>query len=112
MGKKLDHVVVIEVPDDFLVERLTGRRTCRGCNYMHHIRFDPPKKDGVCDKCGAELYQRDDDQEATIRQRLKTYHDQTSPLIDYYGKAGIVRKIDGTRKMEEVQAAIQKAIGA
>jgi adenylate kinase len=112
MGTKLDHVVVIDVPDDFLVERLTGRRTCKGCNYMHHIKFDPPKKDGVCDKCGAELYQRDDDQEATIRQRLKTYHDQTSPLIEYYGKANIVRMIDGTKSMEDVQADIKKAIGA
>jgi len=112
MGTKLDHVVVIDVPDDFLVERLTGRRTCKGCNYMHHIKFDPPKKDGVCDKCGAELYQRDDDQEATIRQRLKTYHDQTSPLIEYYGKANIVRMIDGTKSIEDVQADIKKAIGA
>jgi len=112
MGKSLDHVVVIEVPDDYLVKRLTGRRTCRGCNYMHHVEFDPPKKEGVCDKCGGELYQRDDDQEATIRSRLKTYHDQTSPLIDYYSKQGVVRTIDGTKSMEQVQEAIQKAIGA
>lgn len=112
MGTKLDHVVVIEVPDDYLVERLTGRRTCRGCNYMHHVKFDPPKKAGVCDKCGGELYQRDDDQEATIRQRLKTYHDQTSPLIAYYNKQGVVRMIDGTKSMEQVQDAIKKAIGA
>ena len=66
LGTKLDHVVVIEVPDDYLVKRLTGRRTCRGCNYMHHIEFDPPKKAGVCDKCGGELYQRDDDQELSL----------------------------------------------
>ena len=112
MGTSLDHVVVIEVPDDYLVERLTGRRTCKGCGYMHHIAFDPPKKDGVCDKCGGELYQRDDDQEATIRQRLKTYHDQTSPLIDYYSKKSIVRMIDGTGSMEDVQGAVKDAIGA
>ncbi len=112
MGSKLDHVVVIEVPDDYLVERLTGRRTCKGCGYMHHIKFDPPKKDGVCDKCSGELYQRDDDQETTIRQRLQTYHDQTSPLIDYYSKKAIVRKIDGTKSMEDVQGAIKTAIGA
>jgi len=105
-------VVVIEVPDDYLVKRLTGRRTCRGCNYMHHIEFDPPKKAGVCDKCGGELYQRDDDQEATIRQRLTTYHGQTSPLIEYYGKQNIVRKINGTLSMEKVQDEIKKAIGA
>ena len=112
LGTKLDHVVVIEVPDDYLVKRLTGRRTCRGCNYMHHIEFDPPKKAGVCDKCGGELYQRDDDQEATIRQRLTTYHGQTSPLIEYYGKQDIVRKINGTLSMEKVQDEIKKAIGA
>jgi adenylate kinase len=112
LGTKLDHVVVIEVPDDFLVDRLTGRRTCRGCNYMHHIKYDPPKKPGVCDKCGGELYQRDDDKEETIRQRLKTYHDQTSPLIKYYSTQGVVRKIDGTLSMEQVQNAIKTAIGA
>jgi adenylate kinase len=109
---KLDHVVVIDVPDDYLVKRLTGRRTCRGCNYMHHIEFDPPKKAGVCDKCGSELYQRDDDKEETIRQRLTNYHNQTSPLIEYYGKQSIVRKINGTLSMEKVQDEIKKAIGA
>ncbi len=109
---KLDHVVVIDVPDDYLVKRLTGRRTCRGCNYMHHIEFDPPKKAGVCDKCGGELYQRDDDKEETIRQRLTNYHNQTSPLIEYYGKQAIVRKINGTLSMEKVQDEIKKAIGA
>lgn len=112
MGKKLDHVVVIEVPDDFLVERLTGRRTCKGCGYMHHVTFDPPKAEGVCDKCSADLYLRDDDKEATIRDRLTTYHGQTSPLIEYYGKASIVRKVDGTKSMEDVQSAITSAIGA
>lgn len=111
MGTKLDHVVVIEVPDDNLVGRLTGRRTCRGCGYMHHVEFDPPKKEGTCDKCGGELYLRDDDKESTIRERLATYHGQTSPLINYYSKANVVRKIDGTKSMEEVQKSITKAIG-
>lgn len=112
LSTKLDHVVVIEVPDDYLVERLTGRRTCKGCNYMHHVKFDPPKKAGVCDKCGAELYQRDDDKEETIRQRLKNYHNQTSPLIEYYGKQNIVRMINGTGSMQQVQDAVKAAIGA
>ncbi len=112
MGSQLDHVVVIEVPDDNLVERLTGRRTCKGCGYMHHIRFDAPAVEGVCDKCGAELYQRDDDQEVTIRQRLETYHAQTSPLIEYYSAKDIVRTIDGTQGMQDVQAAVKEAIGA
>lgn len=78
---------------------------------MHHVEFDPPKKEGVCDKCSGELYLRDDDKEATIRDRLSTYHAQTSPLIDYYSKSGIVRKIDGTRSMEEVNKAIFQSIG-
>ncbi|MBN1636030.1 MAG: adenylate kinase [Deltaproteobacteria bacterium] len=112
MRSKLDHVVVIEVPDNNLVGRLTGRRTCRGCGYMHHITFDPPKKEGICDKCGSELYQRDDDQEVTIRERLATYHSQTSPLIEYYSNKGIVRKIDGTKNMQEVQDAVKASIGA
>ena len=112
LGTKLDHVVVIEVPDDYLVERLTGRRTCKGCNYMHHVKFDAPKKEGVCDKCGAELYQRDDDKEETIRQRLTNYHNQTSPLIEYYGKQNIVRMINGTGSMQQVQDAVKAAIGA
>ncbi len=112
LGSRIDHVVVIEVPDDSLVGRLTGRRTCRGCGYMHHVEFDPPKTEGACDKCGGELYLRDDDKEATIRDRLSTYHAQTSPLIDYYSKSGIVRKIDGTRSMEEVNKAIFQSIGA
>ena len=112
MGSQLDHVVVIDVPDESLVERLTGRRTCRGCGYMHHVKFDAPKVDGVCDKCGGELYQRDDDQDATIRQRLNGYHAQTAPLIEYYSKSDKVRMIDGTMTMQEVEAAVTKAIGA
>ncbi len=112
MASQLDHVVVIEVPDDFLVERLTGRRTCKGCGYMHHIKYDAPTVEGVCDKCGGELYQRDDDREETIRQRLTTYHGQTKPLVDFYSGKGLVRKIDGTGTMMEVQDAVQKAIGA
>jgi len=111
MGSRLDHVIVIEVPDDALVERLTGRRTCRQCGYMHHIKFDIPKKDGICDKCGGELYQRDDDKEQTIRERLKTYHSQTAPLVAYYSDQGIVRKIEGKGSMTDVEDAIATAIG-
>jgi adenylate kinase len=111
-GSKLDHVVVIAVPDDYLVQRLTGRRTCMGCGYMHHIEFDKPKKEGICDKCGGELYLRDDDKEETIRQRLTTYHQQTSPLIEYYSAKGIVRTIDGTGTMNKVENAIKVTIGA
>ena len=112
VGSKLDHVVVIAVPDDYLVQRLTGRRTCKGCGYMHHIEFDKPKKEGICDKCGGELYLRDDDKEETIRQRLTTYNQQTAPLIEYYSAKGIVRTIDGTGAMNKVENAIKVTIGA
>jgi adenylate kinase len=113
-GSKLDHVVVIDVPDDYLVSRLTGRLTCRNsaCGNMHHVETYKPKLAGKCDKCGSELYTRDDDKEETIRQRLTNYHNQTSPLIDYYGTKGIVRKVDGTGSMPQVEAAITKVIGA
>jgi len=113
-GSKLDHVVVIDVPDDFLVSSLTGRLTCKNsaCGNMHHIETYKPKVEGKCDKCGSDLYTRDDDKEETIRQRLTNYHKQTSPLIDYYGDKGIVRKVDGTGTMPQVEAAITAAIGA
>ena len=112
MGEGIDHVVVIDVPDDDLVRRLSGRRTCRNCGYMYHEEFNPPKKPGICDKCGGELYQRDDDKEETIRNRLKTYHAQTEPIINFYSKKGLVRKIDGTGSMKEVEEAIKREIGA
>ena len=93
---KIDHVVSIEVGRDELVKRLTGRRTCRECGAGFHVHFDPPKKAGKCDKCGGELYQRDDDREETIRKRLDVYDAQTAPLIDYYRKAGILKSVSGT----------------
>ncbi|HDM32251.1 MAG TPA: adenylate kinase, partial [Deltaproteobacteria bacterium] len=80
--------------------------------YMYHVEFNPPKKPGICDKCGGELYQRDDDKEDTIRNRLKTYHAQTEPIIDFYSKKGLVRKIDGTGSMKEVEEEIKREIGA
>jgi len=83
------------VPDEELVGRLTGRWTCRGCNAMYHVKTMPPKQEGVFDKCGGELYQRDDDTEATIRQRLATYHANTKPLIDYYRNETLLREVDG-----------------
>jgi len=113
-GSSINHVVVIDVPDNFLVSRLTGRLTCRNaaCGNMHHVETYKPKVEGKCDKCGTELYIRDDDKEETIRQRLTNYHNQTSPLIEYYSSKGIVRKVDGTGSMVDVEKAITKAIGA
>lgn len=108
---KLDHVVSIDVANEELVLRLTGRRTCRACGAGFHVSFDPPKKEGVCDKCGGELYQRDDDSEATIRNRLKVYGDQTEPLIAYYKKAGLLRPIDGTGSIEDIFGRVTAVLG-
>jgi adenylate kinase len=110
LGKELDAVVSLNVDADALVERLTGRRICKGCGKGYHLKFDPPAKEGQCDLCGAELYQRDDDQEETIRKRLTVYQEQTSPLIDYYRKRGLLVSIDGMRDIGEVQAEIAAAL--
>lgn len=112
LGKELDTVISLEVDNDAVVERITGRRTCRECGKMFHVRFDPPKKENVCDVCGGELYLRDDDQEATIRKRLEVYAEQTAPLIEYYQKAGLVQAIDGMQGISEVQGQILGAMGS
>ena len=98
-GKSIDHAILVDVPDEELVTRLSGRRTCQNsdCGKMYHVMFNPPKKEGICDACGSELYQRDDDTEATIRERLTVYNSQTAPLIDYYDKKGIAPPCGGSR---------------
>ncbi len=110
LNRNIDHVVSIEVEDDALVGRLTGRRMCKGCGESFHVMFNPPQKDGACDRCGGELYQRDDDKEETIRQRLKVYHDQTSPLIAYYGGKGSLREIDGSGDIKKIFARIEQVL--
>lgn len=113
LTKKLDHAVLVDVPDEELMGRLTGRRTCRNsdCGKMYHVMFNPPKKEGVCDTCGSELYQRDDDSEATIRERLNVYNAQTAPLIDYYDKKGLLRKVKGVGPIDQIFATIIKVLG-
>jgi adenylate kinase len=106
MGKKLDFALALIVPDELLVERLTGRRTCKNCGMMYHIKYKPPKVEGKCDVCGGELYQRPDDNEETVRNRLKVYHEQTAPLIEYYKNKGILREIDGSKSIEEITQQI------
>lgn len=106
----IDHVVSIEVPESDLLARLTGRRTCRACGHGFHQVFDPPQKEGVCDKCGGELYQRDDDNEETVKARLVVYTDQTEPLIDYYDNKGLIRPIDGQGKIKDIFGRIKKVL--
>lgn len=111
-GKGIDHAVLVDVPDEELVKRLSGRRTCRNseCGSMFHVMFNPSKKEGVCDKCGGELYQRDDDKEATIRERLAVYNSQTAPLIDFYGGKGLLRRVQGVGPINEIFTAIEKVL--
>ena len=111
LGQTIDHVISVEVPSSELLGRLTGRRTCKACGAGFHVMFDPPKKEGVCDKCGGELYQRSDDNEVTVKSRLDTYEAQTKPLIDYYVKQEKLRPIDGVGKMDDILQRIQKALG-
>lgn len=110
-GLKIDHVIAFSVDEEALVERLTGRRACRGCSAGYHVTFDPPRIEGVCDKCGAALYQRDDDQEGTIRKRLQVYRGQTAPLISYYRGQGLLAEIDGMAPIETVRDTIVRLLG-
>ncbi|HIC91085.1 MAG TPA: adenylate kinase [Syntrophaceae bacterium] len=110
MGSKIDHVISIDVDKEELVKRLTGRRTCRQCGAMYHIMFNPPKKEGACDKCDGELYQRDDDNEETVRSRLEVYEKQTFPLIQYYKDKGLLRTIDGIGSIDEIFNRITKIL--
>lgn len=103
LGKQLDAVVSLDVDIEALIERLTGRRTCRDCGRGYHVTFDPSKAVGVCDACGGELVQRDDDQEATIRKRLDVYQEQTEPLIAYYRSSGLLKELDGMLDIGVVQ---------
>lgn len=111
LKQNIDDVICIEVPNEELLGRLTGRRTCRGCGAGFHVMFDPPKKDGVCDKCTGELYQRDDDNETTVKSRLDVYAKQTEPLIGYYKKQGKLRSINGVGDMEAIFGRITAVLG-
>jgi len=102
----LEMVIDLEVPDEEIIKRISGRRLCRRCSASYHLIYSPPEKEGVCDKCGGELYQRDDDKEETIKRRLKVYTAQTEPLIEYYEGRGKLKKVDGKPSIPEVQKAI------
>jgi adenylate kinase len=111
-GRAVTHVVVLDVPEDELIERLSGRRMCRSCGKGYHVVFDPPKAEGVCDACGGELYQRADDNEETVRNRLVVYGKQTEPLIAYYTDKGLVFPVYGGGRMpDEVWVDVRAALG-
>ena len=109
-GHKISLVPSIVVPDAVLVERVSGRRLCRVCGEAYHVRFNPPKQPGVCDKDGGELYQRDDDNPETVRQRLQVYWQQTSPLIDRYRNQGVLIEVNGDQSIDAVAADLRAAI--
>jgi adenylate kinase len=111
MGQKLDTVLVLEVPNEELVKRLTARRVCRVCGKSYHLIFKPPLKEGICDQpCGGELYQRDDDKEGPIMNRLKVYEDQTFPLIDYYSSKNLANKIHGLGEIGDIYSRIKTVL--
>ena len=112
LGARLDHVVSLEVPTEDLVLRIAGRRTCRNCGAMYHVRFSPSKTDGRCDVCGGDTYQRDDDREETVRRRLQVYIDQTAPLIDFYAAQGLLRRVEGTGEIADIFQRIRRTLGA
>ena len=111
-GEAIDFALDVEVPDANIVNRMAGRRACLKCGATYHTEFAAPKKEGICDNCGAELILRDDDKPETVQKRLGVYHEQTQPLIDYYTKKGILKEVDGTMDMGDVFKAIVEILGA
>jgi adenylate kinase len=111
MNMSLTAALSVDVPLEDLMKRLTGRRTCKGCGQMYNIFFKAPAKEGVCDKCSGELFQRDDDKEATIKKRLEVYTAQTEPLIGYYKNKGIVKSVSGTGSIDEIFKKVTAALG-
>ena len=111
LGDKIDYAVNVDVPDENIIRRMSGRRACLTCGATYHIEHVPPKKEGICDTCGAELVLRDDDKAETVKNRLDVYHKQTQPLIDFYSEKGVLKSVDGTVPMEEVFAAITAILG-
>ena len=111
MNDAIDYAIDVDVPDENIVNRMSGRRACVTCGATYHIVHVPPKTENICDKCGSELILRDDDKPETVLNRLKVYHDQTQPLIDYYTAKGVLRTVDGTKDMNDVFAEIVAILG-
>ena len=112
LGQKMDYAIDVDVPDENIVNRMSGRRACVGCGATYHLVYAPTKQEGICDTCGKELILRDDDKPETVQKRLNVYHEQTQPLIDYYTKEGILHKVDGTIDIDEVFGQIVKLLEA
>jgi adenylate kinase len=110
MGRRVTAALLIDVPDEEVIRRLSGRRMCVKSGHSYHVEFDPPKHDGVCDQDGSRLVQRDDDKPEVIENRLRVYHEKTKPLVDYYDKLGLMRRIDGTREPADVHGHIRAVI--
>lgn len=111
LGDKIDYAINVDVPDENIIRRMGGRRACLSCGATYHIEHVPPKKEGICDKCGQELVLRDDDKPETVKNRLQVYKEQTQPLIDFYTKKGVLHNVDGTKDMNEVFEAIVAILG-
>ena len=111
LGTKIDYAVNIDVPDEAIIERMSGRRACLSCGATYHVVYNPPKTEGICDTCGQPLVLREDDKPETVQTRLSVYHEQTQPLIEYYGAKNALVSVDGTKPMDEVFADILKVIG-
>ena len=112
LGEKVDFAINVEVPDENIVKRMSGRRACVSCGSTYHIVYNPTKVEGVCDKCGNELILREDDKPETVKKRLDVYHEQTQPLIEYYTNEGVLVEVDGTKDMKDVFSAIVDILGA
>jgi adenylate kinase len=110
LGRSLNAALLIEAPDDEVVRRLSGRRTCAKGGHVYHVEFDPPKNEGVCDQDGSQLIQRADDKPETVRKRLSVYHEQTEPLIEWYEDKGLLRRFDGRRSPDEVHDRIRATL--
>ncbi|MDO5391613.1 MAG: adenylate kinase [Eubacteriales bacterium] len=111
MGQKIDYAIDVEVPDENIINRMSGRRACVKCGATYHLQYAKPKADGVCDVCGEQLILRDDDKPETVQKRLSVYHQQTQPLIDYYENQNALKEVDGTKDMEDVFADIVSILG-
>jgi len=110
-NEKIDYAINVDVPDENIIERMSGRRACVGCGATYHVVYNPTKKEGVCDVCGQDLILRDDDKPETVRKRLQVYHEQTQPLIDHYDKMGALLTVDGTQDIQVVFETITKVLG-